>query len=101
MLAVRTENGLNMVQKLRDAHSAIRCICGRAKQRRKPFCPKCQGATPKDLRMGLNSPEPLTAAQTYRDCVEWLEENGWLGKGAAISLFPGGRSVVLSSETED
>lgn len=101
MLAVRTEHGLNLVGKLRDAYSAMRCICGRNKQRRKALCPKCLGATPKDLRMGLNSPEPLTAGQTYRDLVEWLEEQGYLGKGACLSLFPGGRSIALLSDNEE
>lgn len=67
--------------------AAPRCKCSRKKVRRDPFCNQCRLAIPKEIRAGMLGPDALTNAESYRDSVKYLEENGYMGKGATASLF--------------
>jgi hypothetical protein len=73
--------------KLRSRYSANRCICGRPKRMREPFCQQDMGvlgalSAPRPLLRGeLDDPE---TAKAYEQCLEMLQQQGYVREGATL-----------------
>lgn len=86
-MALTKSKAYELVVVMREACQNNRCVCSKPKERRKHFCRRCHTALPRTSRMGLGSLDNVIMAETYRDCVHWLEDAMFLRTGATQTLF--------------